>query len=163
MIPGEVIALYSLLGVLLGGLLSVHVQLSLRKERDKEVVYKERIAAYKEIAECFWKIRILYAAVFNDKNKCKEVREEFLRLNDAIDQNILFVSDVIRKQLVKFRAEVTVGVLKIVQDDLGLKELIKSNPGDRLVEERCRAMINEMRRELGVDVLSKDMLESFKS
>jgi hypothetical protein len=93
--PTEMNAFYALLGVLLGGLLSVHIQLRLRKEKFKEFVYREKLAAYKEIAECLWKIVRLYVAIFEDKNKCEEMREEFFRLNDGIDKNILFVSDVI--------------------------------------------------------------------
>jgi len=153
---------FTLVGAVIGSAVAIYVQLRLRKEKFKEVFYAKLFTAYQEVAEILWVI--FYASVgtmFEYEGKCEKIAKEFSRLNDCLDKNKLFVSDAVTNHIEKFRLEVTSVFIEAAQKGKRPEDKLLSKAQAKLIEERYAAVFYNMRKELGVEKLAKDLMKTF--
>jgi len=153
---------FTLAGILLGILGTVYVQFVLRKEKFKEILYREQLAAYKEIAERMWDVSNGFYRFSEDAEQMKELHEDTERLTAAIDKNILCISSVVYKRVSMFRDDTTKAMMEYITSP-GIQDLVKGGvQANRLTSNGKHFLVafNTIRNELCIDALSEDILKT---
>jgi hypothetical protein len=156
------IAVMSCGGIVVVGLIGLYGHFVLRKEKFKELLYRERFFAYKEIAEIGFITHTSHLHALTDHKKIEQFAKNSLRLNESLYKFSLFISPSVGRKMNKFRLE----MLSRMEDFLGsekeLQEFFLKDSYAKTLDERWMAVINEMRKELGIDVLTESLTKTYK-
>lgn len=135
------------------------INLVLRKEKFKEIVYKEQLLVHKEIAEARGKILTLFSESLKDRKKVDELAAEAVRVGDIFRRHSLLVSDEVRKSTGDF-VMAAVDPFIVRKKD---KEVIDDSKAESvIVYEKYHAATNVAREELGIEPLSESIAKTFK-
>ena len=150
--PSSIITgIFSILGVIVGICGTFFAQLFLRKEKFKEIIYKEKLSAYREIIEKLFDVVIgahRYKAektIQDDKewtNKVSSFCITIARNEFVVSKDVYNLFSEFAKMLVK---------LKTI-DDVTYTKMVRYSTD----------IINTIRKDIGVDILSKDLEKTFQ-
>lgn len=151
------------LSAMIGAVVMFYVNTILRKEKFKEIIYKERLSAYKEIAELGFKVWYRCLQLSLDYEKMKDLTADTARLEESADKNYLLLSGCVNNELGKFMSIVTdtcVILRELPKQEIG--DIVKKEHPTRTVESGFYRIVNQMRKELGIETLSEDTIKTFQ-
>jgi len=170
--------LFAVLCVVIGILGTLFIQFLLRKEKFKEIFYKERFSAYKETADCVLQLVAKAGTVIDivrgetETADLARLQKERLELVAKIDQlrHCLWRNDAIISDSVLQNAHKALlwasALGDIVADRIGNASLeisdraINLNTGMNAIISFTQSALNTMREELGIDKLSEETLKT---
>lgn len=153
----------ALLCAAIASAVTVYVQTVLRKEKYKELVYKERLTAYKEIAEIGFKVwyGCLHLAV--DHQKLKDLAADARRFQECLDKHRLFILGRINDEAIKFTAEVTLVSCSLMKlPEQNIEDLTLDEHCTHQVERAYYRLVNEMRKDLCIEAITKSIHKTFE-
>jgi hypothetical protein len=163
MIQTLVIGIAGIVCAVIGASAMWYVQTILRKEKFKESVYREQLAAYKEIAELGFKVWYGCLHLALDHEKMKDLAADARRFQECLDKHRLFILGSINAEAIHFTYIVT----KVSSDLMGLpkqeiKDLLLEESRTRQVEKSYYRLVNEMRKDLCIEAITKDIHKTFE-
>ncbi|OPY13522.1 MAG: hypothetical protein A4E74_02541 [Syntrophus sp. PtaB.Bin075] len=175
MTQNVVTGLFTLLGVILGILGTLLTQLFLRKEKFKEVLYKECLVAYKEAAEGCRKLLMKTGTIIDiarnaqgappDESHLVAELTEFASLVDQL-RNCLWRHGAVMSDDVLQKAHCFIFKAVDVRDIVAhrMESPFETEFRTDLIKEDvllgCKTSLDAMRKELCVDELSKDTMKT---
>lgn len=141
--------LFTLIGVLVGGFFGYRMHMTLRKEKFKEVLYKEQLAAGKELTEHLAHIVIAMTQWPEKGPKPDEISSHAGSFLKSLLTVRFLLSD------------------KLIQTGFELMEIcLKVNRSDAFGEifgEKLREFLRLIRKELAIDLITTDIITTFET
>lgn len=152
--------IFSLIGIIIGGTMTIFGQSAMRAEKFKELFYKDKMIALKEINEGFWELFTTAHDCVSGKAKRDELfgkTAEFIKL---IGRNDIFISAALGHKLNKLVTD-TLGIIASENDFVGMGQIdtVKA----RHIEDIFRSISLAMREEIHTDFLTKSIKQSLFS
>ncbi len=143
--------IFTLLGVFTG----FYSSMLLRKEKFAELIYKEKLVVYKKISESV--LFISTSALISSVQENTEERKKTVEtLSDEVSK--LMIEVLLNRFIIS--GDVFKACLKIV--GTYDKKLTDEEKKNMTVVVHANELINSMRKELGVDVLSQDIINAIE-
>jgi hypothetical protein len=161
--------LFGIIGAVIGAAVMWFIQMELRKEKFKEIIYKEKLTVYQQLSE--WVNMMVMTVLRNwvDDSpfegldagvKKKELEEKNAKFSDLFGSSLL-ISASVREKL----KDVQVAYIKlapVVSKHLGAHSL--QDPPETIIifDKKCLDAVNSMRKELHIEAIDDSILGTFK-
>jgi|GEM_PF-3444053 len=145
--------LIGIVGAIVGGVITVIVQRCLFSEKLKEIVYKERLAAVKELTELLGKLEILIVNAGQQKAELDKLIDETVNFRLLVNSKRLFISS---EALELFKDIGTLFGEAITKPAMVKVKILR-------VKHKEAALFALLRKEFGIDPLTEQTEWSIKT
>jgi gas vesicle protein len=144
---------------IIGGVIGFIVQLLLRKEKFKEIIYKEKLAASIELSKRLWHFKTTALEVIVSKVEMEKLEEEAPDIREFIWGKGFLISESVSEKADKFVVD-TVFSVSCLKAEVELAAT--SREVFSLVQDKYRKVSNALRQDLHADLISEDIYKTLK-
>ena len=162
MIQVLIAGIFLIIGAAIGALAMFYVQMVLRKEKFKEIIYKDLLSTYEELASNCRNLYIAYLDVLKQPqglDQLAKLHAKAVQLGDILGGSVVVASDAVYAHVGKMISNALDPIERdpsVGDDPLKAFELVRNQN----VGFEYAVVLNKMREELGIELISQDIIKT---